>query len=81
MRNDPLVPLPRDLLWYSITLYNRGRVQSGIGSLYRLKAIMEAAKKRYPSLVMSSRGAYPFTLRKRLYGPVVVVVDAIERRH
>lgn len=78
---DPLVPVPRDLRWYVITLYNRGRVRSGTGSIYRVKAILEAAKKRYPQARMSPRHVKPAMVRRRLAGPVVAVFEAKGKEH
>jgi hypothetical protein len=79
---DEFEAIPRDLRWYVITLHNRGRTRMGTGSIYRFKAILQAARHRHPDLHFSritDRG--PLILRQHIAGPVVAVIEAIGLPH
>jgi hypothetical protein len=78
--DDPFVALPRDLRWYRLTIFNRGRAQRGTASAYRWLWALRSAKARHPSAVLSPRGKEPVLVRSRVAGPVVLICESLEQR-
>jgi hypothetical protein len=74
---DPFVTLERDLRWYRLTLFNRGRMRSGTASAYRYVRTLEAIKARWPGCKLTPKGHEPIMVRSRVAGPVVLILDLL----
>jgi hypothetical protein len=74
---DPFVELERDLRWYRMTLFNRGRMRSGTASAYRYVWTLHCIKARHPDCKLSPKGREPIMVRSRVAGPVVLIVDLV----
>lgn len=71
------VPKGNDRMW-AITLHNRGRIQMGTATVYRLRALVEGIKKRYPKVTKTPpHRAGPIIVRRERAGKVVAEITAL----
>jgi len=64
---------------FAVVLRNRGRTRKGTATAYRLVALVDGLKRRYPCIVKSSalKKDKPITFRARRAGPIVLTVEPL----
>lgn len=72
------VPKGNDRMW-EITLHNRGRTRVGTATVYRLTALLQGIKRRYPKVTKSppSRPG-PIVVRRERAGKIVAIVKSLD---
>ncbi len=63
---------------FRLELRNRGRVQFGTATIYRLCAAIKGVIKRYPEATKSKNKLKPMVMRRRRAGPIVLIVSPLE---
>lgn len=75
-----IVPPKGNDRMFAVAISDRGRVQKGTATIWRMKALMEGVAKRYPGRVIKSPFSTkrPLTLRLGRAGRVIAQIEPLE---